>query len=199
MTHPDSGMTRRDLLAAGAAGAMTLALGRLAPAAELFNADKPKSTVVLVRRKDAVAKDGTANPKAVAEMVDMVESGQPAVVNTYPRSVRPEGNRTAVDVMHRVFEVREAEWRGLGRVPASGLALRPAYARFDAALAFPVEPGPVREHSGCRCGDVLRGVVEPLDCPLFRRVCTPARPIGPCMVSAEGACAAWYKYGDVDV
>jgi len=137
--------------------------------------------------------------QAVAEMVDMVESGQPAVVNTYPRSVRPEGNRTAVDVMHRVFEVREAEWRGLGRVPASGLALRPAYARFDAALAFPVELGPVREHSGCRCGDVLRGVVEPLDCPLFRRVCTPAHPIGPCMVSAEGACAAWYKYGDVDV
>jgi hydrogenase expression/formation protein HypD len=136
--------------------------------------------------------------QAVAEMVDMVESGRPAVVNTYSRSVRPEGNRTAVDVMHHVFEVSEAEWRGLGCVPASGLALRPAYARFDAALAFPVEPGPVREHSSCRCGDVLRGVVEPPDCPLFHRVCTPAHPIGPCMVSAEGACAAWYKYGDVD-
>jgi hydrogenase expression/formation protein HypD len=137
--------------------------------------------------------------QAVAALVKMIETGRPAVVNAYSRSVRTEGNRTAMGIMHRVFEVNEAEWRGLGRVPASGLVLRPEYARFDAALAFPVDPGPPREHKGCRCGDVLRGTVEPPDCPLFRRVCTPAWPIGPCMVSAEGACAAWYKYGDADV
>ncbi|HUX77169.1 MAG TPA: hydrogenase formation protein HypD [Anaerolineae bacterium] len=137
--------------------------------------------------------------RAVAAMVEMAESGQPGVVNAYSRGVRPEGNRTALGIMRRVFEVGEAEWRGLGRVPASGLALRPEYARFDAARAFPVDPGPAREHAGCRCGDVLRGVVEPPDCPLFRRACTPAQPIGPCMVSAEGACAAWYRYGEVDV
>jgi hydrogenase expression/formation protein HypD len=137
--------------------------------------------------------------RAVAAMVEMVESGQPGVVNTYSRGVRPEGNRTALGIMRRVFEVGEAEWRGLGRVPASGLALRPEYARFDAALAFPVDPGPTREPAGCRCGDVLRGVVEPPDCPLFRRACTPAQPVGPCMVSAEGACAAWYRYGEADV
>ena len=137
--------------------------------------------------------------RAVAAMVEMAESGQPDVVNAYSRGVRPEGNRAALAIMHRVFEVGEAEWRGLGRVPASGLALRPEYARFDAALAFPVDPGPTREHAGCRCGDVLRGVVEPPDCPLFRRACTPAQPVGPCMVSAEGACAAWYRYGEADV
>jgi len=137
--------------------------------------------------------------RAVAAMVEMVESGQPGVVNAYSRGVRPEGNRTALGIMRRVFEVGEAEWRGLGRVPASGLALRPEYARFDAALAFPVDPGPTREPAGCRCGDVLRGVVEPPDCPLFRRTCTPAQPVGPCMVSAEGACAAWYRYGEADV
>jgi hydrogenase expression/formation protein HypD len=137
--------------------------------------------------------------QAVAAIVEMVESGQPDVVNAYPRGVRPEGNRTALEIMRRVFEVGEAEWRGLGRVPASGLVLRPEYARFDAARVFPVDPGPTREPAGCRCGDVLRGVVEPPDCPLFRRACTPAQPVGPCMVSAEGACAAWYRYGEADV
>lgn len=137
--------------------------------------------------------------RAVDQMVEMVEAGRPAVVNAYSRSVRPEGNRTALDVMAAVFEVDEAQWRGLGRVSASGLRLRPAYARFDAALAFPVDPGPTRQHRGCRCGDVLRGSVDPPECPLFRRVCNPAQPVGPCMVSAEGACAAWYQYGETDV
>jgi hydrogenase expression/formation protein HypD len=137
--------------------------------------------------------------RAVAALVEMVEEGQPAVVNTYARSVCPEGNRTALDVMHRVFELSEAEWRGLGSVPASGLTLRSEYARFDAALALPVDPGPTLEHEGCRCGDVLRGVVEPPACPLFHQVCTPVHPIGPCMVSDEGACAAWYQYGEMNV
>ena len=137
--------------------------------------------------------------QAVAALVEMAETGQPAVVNAYSRSVRPQGNRAALAVMDRVFEVSDAEWRGLGRVPASGLVLRREYARFDAALAFPVDPGPPHEPRGCRCGDVLRGTMEPPDCPLFRRVCTPADPIGPCMVSAEGACAAWYQYGEADV
>ena len=137
--------------------------------------------------------------RAVAMLVEMVEDGQPAVANAYSRSVRPEGNRTALGIMQRVFEVREADWRGLGCVPASGLMLRREVARFDAALAFPVDPGLTREHKGCRCGDVLRGTVEPPDCPLFRRVCTPVHPVGPCMVSAEGACAAWYRYGGAGI
>jgi hydrogenase expression/formation protein HypD len=137
--------------------------------------------------------------QAVAALVEMAEGGQPAVVNAYSRGVRPEGNRTALGIMHRVFDVSEAEWRGLGRVPASGLVLRSEYARFDASRAFPVDPGPTREHKGCRCGDVLRGTVNPPDCSLFRRACNPAHPLGPCMVSDEGACAAWYRYGEDDV
>jgi hydrogenase expression/formation protein HypD len=97
--------------------------------------------------------------------------------------------------MERVFQVSEADWRGLGVVPASGLSIRPKYARFDAALLFDVDPGPTREHRGCLCGDVLRGTVAPPECPLFAKACSPARPLGPCMVSAEGACAAYYQFG----
>jgi hydrogenase expression/formation protein HypD len=97
--------------------------------------------------------------------------------------------------MDRVFEVSSAEWRGLGRLPASGLSIRPEYAAFDAAHLFDIDPGPTREHRGCLCGDVLRGTVRPPECPLFGAACTPARPIGPCMVSAEGACAAYYQFG----
>jgi hydrogenase expression/formation protein HypD len=134
--------------------------------------------------------------RGVRALVEQIESDQPGVTNTYARSVRPEGNQTALKVMYRVFEVCDADWRGLGTVPGSGLALRQAYARFDAARAFPVDPGPIREHKGCRCGEVLRGVVSPPECALFRHGCTPQTPIGPCMVSAEGACAAYFMYGE---
>jgi len=130
----------------------------------------------------------------VHSLVEQAESGHPTVTNTYSRSVRPEGNQTAVEMMYRVFEVSNAQWRGLGLVPDSGLTLRKEYAHFDAACAFPVDPGPVREHEGCRCGEMLRGVVTPPECPLFRRACTPQNPIGPCMVSAEGTCAAYFMY-----
>jgi len=80
-------------------------------------------------------------------------------------------------------------------LPTSGLRIREEYARYDAARRFPVEVQPAREPPGCRCGDVLRGVLRPVECPLFARVCTPQNPVGPCMVSAEGACAAHYQYG----
>jgi hydrogenase expression/formation protein HypD len=133
--------------------------------------------------------------RAVADLVDMAEDGTPAVSNAYSRSVTRQGNLAALDVMARVFEVTCADWRGLGVVPGSGLGLRPAFARFDAARLFEVDPGPTREHKGCLCGDVLRGTITPPECPLFAKACTPARPIGPCMVSAEGACAAYYHFG----
>jgi hydrogenase expression/formation protein HypD len=132
--------------------------------------------------------------RAVADLVDMIEDGRPAVANTYARSVSAQGNLAALGVMNRVFEVGAADWRGLGIVPASGLGLRVEFARFDAALRFDVDPGPTREHRGCLCGSVLRGTVLPPQCPLFGKGCTPARPIGPCMVSAEGACAAYYQF-----
>lgn len=133
--------------------------------------------------------------RAVADLVDMVEDRQPAVTNAYTRSVTRRGNPTALEMVDRVFEVSAAEWRGLGLVPASGLTIRPEFAQFDAACLFDVDPGPTREHKGCLCGDVLRGTVSPPQCPLFDKACTPARPIGPCMVSAEGACAAYYQFG----
>jgi hydrogenase expression/formation protein HypD len=139
--------------------------------------------------------------RAVARLVERAEQGQPAVDNAYGRSVRQEGNRVAVQVMERAFEVGEADWRGFGPIPASGLILRAAYAHRDAARVFPVDVDPdlagraYAASRGCRCGEVLRGIIEPPECPLFRRVCSPRNPIGPCMVSNEGACAAHYHYG----
>jgi hydrogenase expression/formation protein HypD len=133
--------------------------------------------------------------RAVLALVEMVEDGRHDVANAYTRSVRLEGNPAAQQAMARVFEVADAQWRGFGTVPASGLQIREEYACFDAARAFPAEVAPAREPPGCRCGEVLRGVLLPLECALFGKACTPQNPIGPCMVSAEGACAAYYQYG----
>jgi hydrogenase expression/formation protein HypD len=135
---------------------------------------------------------------AIDQLVVGIVNGQPRVVNAYRRGVTAEGNRVAQAILERVFQPATADWRGLGEVPASGLALRPEYAAHDARLAFDLPTttgGRTAEERGCRCGDVLRGVIEPPECSLFGCVCTPARPIGPCMVSGEGSCAAHYRYG----
>jgi hydrogenase expression/formation protein HypD len=133
--------------------------------------------------------------RAIADLVEMIEDGRSDIANTYARSVTRDGNRAAVQAMDQVFKVGPAEWRGLGLVPASGLEIRDRFASFDAARLYEVDPGPTLEHKGCLCGDVLRGTVSPPECPLFDTVCTPVRPVGPCMVSAEGACAAYYQFG----
>jgi hydrogenase expression/formation protein HypD len=127
---------------------------------------------------------------AVAALVRCVVEERPDVINAYGRGVRPEGNPTALAMMSRVFQVSPAEWRGFGVVPESGLSLREAFAHRDAARRFAVAVEPAGEPPGCLCGPVLRGVVEPPDCPLFRRVCSPRNPVGPCMVSA----AAYFRY-----
>ena len=135
---------------------------------------------------------------AIDRLVTAAVDGQPQVVNAYRRGVTAEGNRVAQALLERVFEPAAAEWRGLGVVLASGLALRPAYAAHDARRLFELPApagGRTTEGRGCRCGEVLRGIIEPPDCPLFGRACTPARPVGPCMVSGEGSCAAYYRYG----
>ena len=124
----------------------------------------------------------------------MWEQGCPALENEYTRLVTDTGNPAARAAIEAVFEPVESDWRGLGRIPASGYALRPAYAAWDAAIKFGVVPGRAAETPGCRCGDVLRGACAPADCPLFGKACTPAEPVGPCMVSGEGACAAAWKY-----
>jgi len=132
--------------------------------------------------------------QAIAALVEMTANGQPAVRNVYSRSVAAQGNSVALDMMYRVFQVEAADWRGLGVVPNSGLGFRDEYARFDASRVFSLKIAPPLEHRGCRCGDVLRGVLVPTECPLFGTICDPAHPVGPCMVSAEGACAAYYQY-----
>jgi len=136
--------------------------------------------------------------QGIAELVAMHEARRPDVSNAYARSVRPAGNRRAQEMMAEVFQVGSARWRGLGQLSDSGLFVRPRYAAHDAAHTFPVQVQPVPRPTGCRCGEVLRGVMTPSQCPLFRQVCTPQNPVGPCMVSAEGACAAYYQYGSPD-
>jgi hydrogenase expression/formation protein HypD len=114
----------------------------------------------------------------------------------YKRGVKPEGNQQALKLMERVFEPAPAQWRGIGEVAASGLKLREKYKSFDAEASFNLEPGPTVEAAGCICGDILRGVKTPSDCKLFGKVCTPESPVGPCMVSTEGSCSAYYSYGE---
>ncbi|HIQ06426.1 MAG TPA: hydrogenase formation protein HypD [Anaerolineae bacterium] len=131
----------------------------------------------------------------VERLARQVVEGRAEVGNSYSRSVHSEGNQAALRVMWQVFQLSDADWRGFGILPGSGMAIRERYARFDASRRFPVTVGSSREPPGCYCGEVLRGVMEPLDCPLFAKGCTPERPIGPCMVSSEGACAAYFLYG----
>jgi hydrogenase expression/formation protein HypD len=134
--------------------------------------------------------------QAVWMLAKQHADGRAEVEIAYKRGVRPEGNRTAVATMERVFEPSDAEWRGLGVIPGTGLAIRPEYAHYDALARIPVTPPEVREHRGCQCGDVLRGVTLPYECRLFSKACTPEHPVGPCMVSSEGSCAAYYRYTD---
>jgi len=139
-------------------------------------------------------------PIDVLQCIDMlvaqIENGEAKVEIAYRRGVRPEGNQQALKLMGQVFEPCPAQWRGMGEVPDSGLKIREEYQHFDAELAFDIDPGPTYEPKGCICGDILRGVKTPLDCTLFGKACTPEYPVGPCMVSSEGSCAAYYLYGE---
>ena len=142
-------------------------------------------------------------PLDILQCIDMlarqVADGEARVEIAYRRGVTREGNQTAIGIMEKVFAPAPARWRGFGEVAASGLKLRPEFARFDAEANFDFNPGPTATPKGCLCGEVLRGVKSPGDCTLFRHACTPEKPAGPCMVSAEGTCAAYYHYGEKDV
>lgn len=133
--------------------------------------------------------------QGVSMLVHQVIAGESRVEIQYSRAVKPDGNPKAREVMDQVFEPCDAEWRGLGVIPGSGLKIRDEFAGFDAELMFPLEVEPSREPVGCRCGDVLKGKLAPFDCPLFASICTPESPVGACMVSTEGTCAAAFKYG----
>lgn len=132
---------------------------------------------------------------ALIRMAVQQRSKSPSVENAYPRAVHTEGNPKAREVMERVFTVADARWRGLGIIPRSGLEFVASYARFDAKKRLNLPSVEPRTIPGCRCGEILKGKLDPTGCPLFGRACTPATPVGPCMVSTEGSCAAFYKYG----
>ena len=131
---------------------------------------------------------------AVYRLAKQLTEGQARLENAYPRAVRPEGNPLARSMLENCFEPRRDLWRGLGSIDNSGLALRPELASFDAEKKFGLTAAPAAKPTACRCGDVICGRLGPEECPLFGRRCTPEDPVGPCMVSSEGACAAAYKY-----
>lgn len=133
--------------------------------------------------------------EGVARLCEMARDRKPELDNCYTVAVKPGGNPHAQALLDRVFEPGDATWRAMGTIPGSGLRLREAYRRFDAASHYGVDTERDDEPSDCRCGEVIQGKVEPKECPLFGNACTPSNPVGPCMVSSEGTCAAWYKYG----
>jgi hydrogenase expression/formation protein HypD len=127
--------------------------------------------------------------------VRQLEEGRYQVENQYVRSVRREGTVPARDLVSKVFQLVDRQWRGLGVIPRSGLGLREEFADFDAEVRFGLESIRVDEPAECRAGDVLRGKLKPMQCPAFGGRCTPLHPLGAPMVSSEGACAAYYNYG----
>lgn len=132
---------------------------------------------------------------ALCRMATQLRTGHATVENAYARAVNADGNPRAREVMNRVFTVTDAPWRGLGVLPQSGLELADEFTQFDARQLFALDVAEVRPIPGCSCGDVLKGKIEPTACPLFGKVCNPSDPVGPCMVSTEGSCAAYFKYG----
>jgi hydrogenase expression/formation protein HypD len=143
--------------------------------------------------------------QSILMAAQQIERNEANVEIEYRRAVRPQGNTKALKVLYEVFEICDVRWRGLGIVRKSGLQLREKYRQFDAESAFEIPPAPFNEGGenvspggepkGCLCGEILRGIKVPTDCTLFGKVCTPEEPVGPCMVSSEGTCAAYFKYG----
>ena len=132
--------------------------------------------------------------QAISMLVEMIENEKPGLDNAYPRAVTEEGNSKAQQILQDIFEPADACWRGIGIIPQSGLKIRENYARQDATQQFEIQVPEPKIPPGCACGEILTGKKNPHDCKLFRKVCTPSEPVGPCMVSTEGTCAAYYKY-----
>jgi hydrogenase expression/formation protein HypD len=134
--------------------------------------------------------------QAVLMLVEQVNDGRHVVENEFTRAVTREGNTTAKALVAEVFELRRSfEWRGLGEVPYSALRIKTRYQRYDAEKRYRIDYRPVADNRACECGAILRGAKRPKDCRVFGRACTPENPLGSCMVSSEGACAAYYTYG----
>lgn len=134
--------------------------------------------------------------QGIFNLVKQITQGQARIDIEYRRVVKPEGNKKAVKILSRIFEPTDARWRGIGMIKKSGLKLRDKYKKYDVRSKFKIRVPKSTEPPGCICGRVLLGLNSPDECTLFGKKCTPLSPIGPCMVSSEGACAAYYKYGD---
>ena len=132
--------------------------------------------------------------QSILMLVKQVANHQPRVDIQYSRVVTPDGNPRAREVVYSVFESCDSEWRGIGTIPGSGLKIRSEFSDWDAEVRCSVDVEPTREPKGCLCGQVLQGKVKPSACRHFGKTCTPGNPVGPCMVSSEGTCAAYYKY-----
>ena len=132
--------------------------------------------------------------KSILMLVNQMENNNPKVEIAYTRAVKPEGNLKARQMMKEVFELADDWWRGLGVLPKSGLRINEKYKMFAAEKMIPVEVEPTKEDKGCICGEILKGLKNPKECKLFDKACTPANPVGACMVSHEGACNAYYRY-----
>ena len=136
---------------------------------------------------------------AVVMLAEQVRSGTPKVEIAYDRAVTKRGNQQAMAVMYKVFAPVDALWRGLTTIPGSGLEIRPEYDHYNARKRFDIGVSEAKDPAGCACGDVLKSIKTPADCKLFGTACLPEHPIGPCMVSGEGACGAYYKYRQLPV
>lgn len=132
--------------------------------------------------------------EAVVRLAKQAMEQKPLVEVAYRRAVSQDGNTKAMGIMHQIFETVDGEWRGLGVIPGSGLAIRGRYEAFDAVKRFDLYVSKARDPAGCACGDVLKSIASPPECKLFGKICRPEHPVGPCMVSMEGACGAYYKY-----
>jgi len=134
--------------------------------------------------------------EAIYELAIQISSGDPKLHNSYRRVVTADGNEKAKALLERIFEPSDAEWRGVGVIPGSGLSIRNEFSTLDSAKKFNIDIEETLEPAGCRCGEILTGNIKPAECPLFGENCTPSHPVGACMVSGEGTCAAYYKYGN---
>lgn len=129
----------------------------------------------------------------ISKLIQLAYDGEHAIVNNHPMIVTKEGNVIAQKLMGKYFTICDEAWRGIGVIPNSGLDVRPEYSQYNAKMKFHVETGEVRK-TKCRCGEIIVGKISPEECPLFGKACTPRKPIGPCMVSTEGSCAASYHF-----
>ena len=132
--------------------------------------------------------------QGIISLINMIYKKEHQITNEYRRIVKAEGNTVAVKYLDEVFDVVDTRWRGIGVIPNSGYIFNKKFEEFDALKHFEIEYEEYDGSPGCRCGEILKGKITPLECPLFKRACTPENPVGSCMVSSEGTCAAFYRY-----